>query len=226
MKAVYGDGCTDVKKVCKWLRHAKSCCAGEMSVSDEHRSGRPISVTRDENQCRVDAMIQENHPIKQTDIALKLSISQKRVHHITETLNYRKICARWVLKQLTYPMKVYRKAAAQEPLKQHRLKGDNFLKNIATGDESWVHHYDLENRQSMEYRHPGPPSVKIFKIVPSGKKVTLSIFWDARGMLYTEFLTKGSTVNSDRDCEPYEHSSNASTESGWTETCFFCITIM
>jgi hypothetical protein len=26
----------------------------------------------------------------------------------------------------------------------------------------------------------------------------LSIFWDARGVLYTEFLTKGSTVNSDR----------------------------
>ena len=27
-----------------------------------------------------------------------------------------------------------------------------------------------------------------------------TIFWDARGMLYTEFLTKGSTVNSDRYC--------------------------
>jgi len=60
MKAVYGDGCMDVKNVPKWVRRAKSCCASEMSVLDEHRPGRPISVTRDKNQCRADAMIQEN----------------------------------------------------------------------------------------------------------------------------------------------------------------------
>ena len=60
MKAVYGDGCVDVQNVRKWVWCAKSCCAGEMSVLDEHRSGRPISVTRDENQCRVVAMIEEN----------------------------------------------------------------------------------------------------------------------------------------------------------------------
>jgi len=39
MKAVYGDGCMDVKNVCKWVQHTRSCCAGEMSVLDEHRPG-------------------------------------------------------------------------------------------------------------------------------------------------------------------------------------------
>jgi len=87
MTAVYGDGCMDLKNVCKWVQHARSCCASEMSVLDEHRPGRPISVTRDENQCRVVAMIQENRLIKQRDIALRLDISQERVPHITETLN-------------------------------------------------------------------------------------------------------------------------------------------
>jgi len=75
------------KNVCKCVQRAKSCSAGEMSVLDEHRPGRPISVTRDKNQCRVDAVIQENRQIKQTDIALKLGISQEWVHHIIETLN-------------------------------------------------------------------------------------------------------------------------------------------
>jgi len=116
MKAVYGGGCMDVKNVRKLVRHAKSCCAGEMSVLDEHRSGRPISVTRDENQCRVDTMIQENRGIKQRDISLELCISQERAHHITETLNYRKVCARWVLRQSTDPMKEHRKTVAQELL--------------------------------------------------------------------------------------------------------------
>jgi hypothetical protein len=39
MKAVYDDGCMDVKYIRKWVQHAKNCCAGEMSVLDEHRSG-------------------------------------------------------------------------------------------------------------------------------------------------------------------------------------------
>jgi hypothetical protein len=52
----------------------------------------------------------------------------------------------------------------------------------------------------MEYHHPGSPSIKKFKTVPPAKKVMLTIFWNARGVLYMEFLTKGSTVNSDRYC--------------------------
>jgi len=52
----------------------------------------------------------------------------------------------------------------------------------------------------MEYRHPGSPRVNKFRTVPSTQKVMLTIFWDARGVLYTEFLTKGSTVNSDWYC--------------------------
>jgi len=32
VKAVYGDGFMDVKNVSKWVQHAKSRCASEMSV--------------------------------------------------------------------------------------------------------------------------------------------------------------------------------------------------
>ena len=42
----------------------------------------------------------------------------------------------------------------------------------------------------MEYRDPGSLSVKKFRTVPLAKKVMFTIFWDARGVLYTEFLTK------------------------------------
>ncbi|GFV60612.1 hypothetical protein TNCV_2739611 [Trichonephila clavipes] len=65
--------------------------------------------------------------------------------------------------------------------------------------ESCIHHYNTENkRQSMEYRHSVTPKVKKFKTLMSATKVMLTTFWDARGVLYTEFLTNGLTVNSDR----------------------------
>ncbi|GFT28566.1 uncharacterized protein TNCV_429601 [Trichonephila clavipes] len=63
----------------------------------------------------------------------------------------------------------------------------------------YIHHYDPENKwQSMEYCHSGSPSVKVFKVLMSATKIMLTIFWDASGVLYTEFLTKELTMNSNR----------------------------
>ncbi|GFU26986.1 hypothetical protein TNCV_1151541 [Trichonephila clavipes] len=63
-----------------------------------------------------------------------------------------------------------------------RGEEEDFLKNIATGEESWIYHYDPENkRQAVEYRHPGSPSVKKFKTVSSAT-ITLTIFWDSNGV--------------------------------------------
>jgi histone-lysine N-methyltransferase SETMAR len=98
-------------------------------------------------------------------------------------------------------MKEHKKTVVQELLNCYRLEGDDFLKNTASGDEPLVHHYDPENKkESMEYHHSGSSGAKKFKTVPSAKLVMLTIFWDARGVLYMEFLNKRSTLNSDRYC--------------------------
>ncbi|GFW04691.1 hypothetical protein TNCV_3897431 [Trichonephila clavipes] len=75
----------------------------------------------------------------------------------------------------------------------------------------------------MEFRHPDSPSVKNFKTLMTATKVIVPIFWDASSVLYTEFLTKGLTVNFNRGTvQHYNQSNNASAESDWKETSFFC----
>jgi histone-lysine N-methyltransferase SETMAR len=76
-----------------------------------------------------------------------------------------------------------------------------WTQNIATEDEARVHRCDPENKkQSIEYCCPGSPSVKKFKTVPSAKNSHAHHLLGCKGVLDTEFLTKGSTVNSDRYC--------------------------
>jgi hypothetical protein len=47
------------------------------------------------------------------------------------------------------------------PFHRYRDEGHDMLARIVTGDESWVHHYQLETkRASMQRKHPASPDKK------------------------------------------------------------------
>ena len=67
----------------------------------------------------------------------------------------------------------------EELLKSYREEGDKFLLNIITGDKSWFHHFDPEEKRlSMQYRHTSLPRPKKFKTMPSAAK----ILWTVLGL--------------------------------------------
>jgi hypothetical protein len=75
-------------------------------------------------------------------------------------------------------------------------KGDELLCNTVTGDERWVNDFEPESeRQSVEYRHQGSQERKKFKASPSSRKVMLTAFWDANGVVHLEFIRSGPTIN-------------------------------
>jgi len=47
---------------------------------------------------------------------------------------------------LTPEKKQKRVESCEELLKRYREEGDQFLLNIVTGDESWIHHFDPEEK--------------------------------------------------------------------------------
>ena len=96
---------------------------------------------------------------------------------------------------LSDEMKAGRVCISRE-LEYFEKEGEDFLKKIITGDETWVHHYDPDNkRQSMEYCHKESPQPKKFKTQASAGKVMLTVFWNSECVVLADFLEKETTIN-------------------------------
>ena len=90
-----------------------------------------------------------------------MSISKTVCHEIlTENLGMHRIAAKFVPRLLMDDQKQNRVNVSQELL--DRANGDdNFLKNIITGDETWVYVYDVETKvQSSQWVSNTPPQPK------------------------------------------------------------------
>ena len=61
-------------------------------------------------------------------------------------------------------------------------------------DETWIHHFTPEsNQQSAEWTAAGKSRPKR----PKTKHQMASVFWDAHGILFIDYLEKGRTINSE-----------------------------
>ncbi|GBL62092.1 hypothetical protein AVEN_146440-1 [Araneus ventricosus] len=90
-------------------------------------------------------------------------ISKTVLHEIvTNRLNYRKLCSRWVPKMLTDAHKTKRLGSALTFLTRYSKEDKEFLNKIVTGDETWVCHVTPESKQqSTEWRHSRSPTKKV-----------------------------------------------------------------
>lgn len=199
LKEVYGESCMDVKNVRKWCREFT---AGRTEIHDEQRSGRP-SIS-DETVAMVEKTMREDRRITLDDLCILVpEVSRSTIHRIlTEKLQYRKVCARWVPRMLTEDHKRQRVDSSREFLRRYADEKDNFLDSIVTGDETWAFHFTPETKQqSREWRHPSSPKPRKFKQTQSAGKVMTTVFWDRKGVLLVDFMPPGTTINADRYCE-------------------------
>ncbi|PNF28924.1 hypothetical protein B7P43_G18320 [Cryptotermes secundus] len=96
---VYGPNVMSKQMVCRWCRQFS---AGRQSVHDEKRNGQPSIITDDLVEL-VREHIMENHRVTIAELSSHVpQISCSLLHEIVmEHLLFRKLCARWVPKQLT-----------------------------------------------------------------------------------------------------------------------------
>ena len=179
MKFQYGDACLSQQQVYEWSRKFAN---GVTSVEDAPRPGQAHRVVTPENTAAVEAIVRENRQVTLNEIAASLNISHGSAHHIVhDVLQFHKVSARWVPRQLTPELKDRRIDACEELLRRFEREGDDFLARIVTGDETWVHFHQPETkRASKEWRHSSSPKPKKFRTQPSAGKVMLTLFWDKK----------------------------------------------
>jgi histone-lysine N-methyltransferase SETMAR len=112
------------------------------------------------------------------EIAAHMDMSHGSPHHIVyDVLQFHKVSARWVPRQLTAELKERRVDACQEHLKLFEAEGDGFLGRIVQGDETWVHYQQPETKKaSKEWCHTSSPKPKKFRTQPSAGKFMLNLF--------------------------------------------------
>jgi transposase len=202
LQAVYGENTVNRTTVNCWAIKFHECEPSLANIVDQPCSGRLVSVTDDRHQKQVDELIQHDRRITQKQIAGRLGMSKERVGYIIGLLGYTKVCSRWVPRMLTPEKKQKCVEICEELLKRYREEGDQFLLNIVTGDESWIHHFDPEEKRlSVQYRHTSSPCPKKIQNSAVCRQDSLTVFWDSQRVYMTEFLEAGKTVNSARYIE-------------------------
>ena len=175
LRAVYGEQCLSRTRVFEWFKRFRD---GRASTDNNSRSGRPATAVNDKNIARVNKLIRGDRRLTVKDIMTSLSIGANAVNEIIhDRLGFSKVCARWVPRQLTPDIKETRFSVCADLFEHYDNEGDAFLRRIITGDETWIHQFEPEQkRQSMQWRHVKSPPPRKFKMIPSMKKIMVTVF--------------------------------------------------
>ncbi|UYV72810.1 hypothetical protein LAZ67_10000852 [Cordylochernes scorpioides] len=150
---------------------------GWQNVHDDDRSGSPVTATDNAAVAAVRNVVEADRRVTIDEIIIRLppgiEIRRSSIGTImSDVLDFRKVCARWVARLLLENHKQQRMEAARVFLEMHQRDGDQLFSRIVTGDESWVHHSTPETkRQSMVWKKPEKSAPKKAKVTISAGKV-------------------------------------------------------
>ena len=178
--------------VFEWHKRSK----GHEEVEDDSRSGRPSTSRTEVNVERVRQVVHGDHWLTVRMIASQLDLTKDSVWKIiTEDLGIRKVCAEMVPRLLNDDQKECCMQVCQDIIKHLQTEPDLLLR-VITGDETWIFEYDPETkRQSCQWKSLTLLRPKKARQSKSKVKVMLITFFDVRGMVHSEFLPQGQTIN-------------------------------
>jgi len=112
MEVRYRDACLSLQHVYEW---SSKFLNGISSVTDSPRLGQAHRVVTPRAIAEVEAIVKENRRLSVHEIAAHLDMSHGSAHHtVHDVLQFHKVSARWVPRQLTAELKERRVDACQD----------------------------------------------------------------------------------------------------------------
>ena len=181
------------KQVSDWFRRFKE---GRTSNESDPCSGRPSTSRNEEMIAKVRTIIRNNRRLTVREIVDDCGISVGSCDAIlTDDLHMKHVCAKFMPHLLTDDQcEQHQKIASH--LFEHSSEDVQFLKNIMTGDKSWVYGYNLETKQqSSQWKGPSSPRPKKGHQEQSKTKVILMAFFHSEGIVHHKYAPDGQTIN-------------------------------
>ena len=138
-------------------------------------------------------MIKNNRRSKTREIAEKLNISHTRVKKHLKQLGYVNKLDIWIPHKLN-EIQLTKRISICDLLMKHN-ETDRFFNRI---DEKWV--VDDNALLKISWSKRDEPAQSTSKADIHQKKVTLSVWWDFKGIVYFELLLRNQTINPNVYC--------------------------
>ncbi|XP_073967892.1 histone-lysine N-methyltransferase SETMAR-like [Bombus fervidus] len=185
LRAVYGNEALKERQCQNWFAKFRS---GDFSLKNAQRSGSPVEV----DETHIKAIIDSDRHSTAREIAEKLNVSHTCIAKRLKQLGYVKKLDLWVPHQLKEIHLMQRISICDSLLKRNEI--DPFLKRLITGDQKWIVYNNVNGKRSWVMQDE--PAQTTPKAEIHQKKIMPSVWWDYKGILYFELLSRNQTINS------------------------------
>ena len=181
------------RSIHKWVSQFRG---GRELIVDKPRAPKTKSGRSARNIRRVEDVVATDRRVTLKEIKVKTGIPTSTVQRILKKdLKLTKRCCTFVPAVLTDTHKqtrrdvcnLYSRLFHQEP---------RVFRHVVTMDESWVYVWDPNTRnQSKEWLRRGEPVAQVPRRTIATAKIMLVSFYDAKGMIYYEYVQRPQTLN-------------------------------
>lgn len=200
LSAAFPEGYLSRSTVAYWIKRFKS---GDEDTKDKKRTGRPITVSTQNNVTRISAAIDQEKRQTVSGIASSVGLGRTSVFKMMKKdLKLSKLAPKFAPEVLTQEQKDFRVRLCRMNIAS--LQEDTELLNkIVTGDKSMVSMREVETKQqSAQWTRRGTHAEHPQKALRtwSTRKSMITVFFNAKGVVLSEFLPQGETIDTDAYC--------------------------
>ncbi len=181
-----------------WVWH-KQFLQGLETFKDMPHTGRPCSVRIAANLDKVRAILDVDKRVTIRKIAEEMSVPKSSVHTmIQKDLKFKKLAPKMVPMVLTDEQKRFRVHLCESSLESLRTN-PNLMETVVTGDKSGVSILEVDTKQSScQWLPKGtvnhPTKARRQRVT---RKSMLTMFFDVKDVVHSEFIAPGETVDSE-----------------------------